>query len=414
MATSSVPQPTVRLLGDGELADAARLVGTSMLGTVTDEIVAAWAKLFQGEPTHGALSSEGELAGVARWFPADLSLDGGAVPAAGVTAVAVASNHRRQGHLTRLMGAQLASIADQEVPIALLVAAEWPIYGRFGYGPAVDACAIEIDTRAAVFVAPRTGSIELVTPAELRPHLQAIHDLRWARTMGAITRSGSVWDRVAGLERWPGDTNDGGKARGALWRDEHGQVRGVVKYVVKDEWVRNRPSGVAHVVLLLGDTPEAERELWRHLCELDWIASIRAGNRSIDDPVRYLVTDGRATVQLDTFDCIWARLLDVPRVLANRRAPLAGCAVLDVIDDLGFASGRWALDVAPDGAEVTATDAPADVRLPVGALSAACLGGRSLTQLHEAGWLDEERPGGVARLDALLRSPTAPWSPTTY
>lgn len=414
MATPSVPQPTVRLLADEELADAARLVGTSMLGTVTDEIVEAWAKFFQGDPTHGALSAEGDLAGVARWFPAELSVDGGSVPAAAVTAVAVASNHRRQGHLTRLMGAQLTSIADQEVPIALLVAAEWPIYGRFGYGPAVDACAIEIDTRAAVFVAPRTGSIELASPAELRPHLEETHDRRWARTMGAITRVGLVWDRVAGLERWPGDTNDGGKSRGALWRDDSGQVQGVVKYVVKEEWVRNRPAGVAHVVLLVGATPEAERELWRHLCEVDWIVSVRAGNRSIDDPVRYLFTDGRAAVQLDTFDCIWARLLDVPRVLSNRRAAIAGRAVVDVVDHLGFASGRWALEIGPDGAEVTATDAAPDVRLPVGALSAACLGGRSLTQLHEAGWLDEEHPGGVARLDALLRSPAAPWSPTTY
>lgn len=414
MASVSGDQPTVRLLTQEELYGAAHLVGTAMLGTTTEEITQRWATIFGDDPTHGALTAKGELAGVARWFREELSLDGGSAPAAAVTAVGVATIHRRQGHLTRLMHAQLQHIADAEVPIALLVAAEWPIYGRFGYGPAIDACAIEIDSRAAVFLAARTGSIELVSEAELRPHLEAVHNLRWERTMGAITRAGIVWDHIAGVERWPNDTSDAGKGRGAIWRDEAGQVQGAVRYTVKEGWTDNRPSGALHVHLLVGATPAAERELWRHLCEVDWTITVKAGDRSIDDPVRFLFTDGRVVVQRDMFDCIWARMLDVPRVLSQRRAPIAGGVVAEVVDPLGHASGRFSIEIGPDGAEVTRTDHAADLRLPIGALSAASLGGRSLTQLQHAGQVDEERAGGVARLDALLRSPIAPWSPTTY
>lgn len=84
------------------------------------------------------------------------------------------------------------------------------------------------------------------------------------------------------------------------------------------------------------------------------------------------------------------------------------------VDPLGHAAGRWQLDLGLDGAEVVTTSATADVTLPASALGAAYLGGTSVRRLHEAGWLDEESAGGVDRLDALLTTPTAPWSPTTY
>ena len=67
------------------------------------------------------------------------------------------------------METQLRAMAERDVAVGLLVAAEWPIYGRFGYGPAIDACGFEIDTRSARFTSDATGSIEVVTPEALRP-----------------------------------------------------------------------------------------------------------------------------------------------------------------------------------------------------------------------------------------------------
>ena len=104
----------------------------------------------------------------------------------------------------------------------------------------------------------------------------------------------------------------------------------------------------------------------------------------------------------------------MPAALGARRADRPAQAVVEVTDDLGLAAGRWHVELAPDGAEVTTTTAAADVVLPVAALGALYLGGRSARRLHEAGWIDEAAPGGIDRLDALLRTPTAPWSPTTY
>lgn len=415
MATDRDDTPGVRLLTTPEdFERGAHLVSETMLGSITPATVAHWAGFWDGDTAHGTLASDGELAGVARWFPTELSLAGPSLPAAGVTAVAVRATHRRQGHLRRLMHAQLESIAAAEVPIALLVAAEWPIYGRFGYGPAVEGCGYEIDATAARFTAPRTGSVEIVTAAELRPHLEAVHDCAWARTLGAVTRDAWIWDRLSGVLPWPHDPPDDGRGRGAIWRDAAGAVQGVVRYTVSETWVRNRPAGRVDVKLLLGATPEAERELWRHLCETDWISTVAAEGRGVDDPLPFWLHDARAAAQIDRFDCIWARVLDVPRVLGARRAPVGGEVVIEVTDDLGFATGRWKLELAPDGAAVEPTTASSDVRMPAAALGATCLGGTSAIRLHHAGWMDEHSPGGVARLDALLRASPAPWSPTTY
>jgi len=407
-------EPTVRTLHDDERLAAAKVVNVGMLGSLVDETNQAWADIIDAKHCIGAFSEEGQLVGLTRDLPTEVSVPGGGqVPAGGVTAVAVLSTHRRRGHLTRLMHAQLQRLADEGTAIATLIAAEWPIYGRFGYGPAVDACKLEVDTTSAAFRQPPTGSIELVTPAELRPHLEAAHEARRARTPGGIRRDPGAWDRLAGLVRWPGQPDDSDKRRGALWRDGDGEVQGAVAYTVDDVWDRNRPAGKADVGMLVG-TPEAERELWRHLCEIDWVRTVSAGNRGVDDPLPYQLVDGRAVTAVDHFDCIWARVLDLPVALGARRSVRAGRAVVEVVDPLGHAGGRWSLELGPDGADVAATAESADVTLPVAALGAAYFGGRSVRRLHEAGWLGEEAPGGVDRLDGLLSTPTAPWSPTTY
>jgi predicted acetyltransferase len=166
--------------------------------------------------------------------------------------------------------------------------------------------------------------------------------------------------------------------------------------------------------MLVGATAEAERELWRHLCDLDWIATVTAEGRPVDEPLRHLLVDGRAAVAFDHWDNIWSRVLDVPAAFGAFRPPTEREATLEVVDPAGYATGRWHLHLGPAGAEVTTTTRSADVRLPVDALGAIHLGGTSPANLRDAGWLDEEQPGGVDRVAALFATPSAPWSPTHY
>jgi predicted acetyltransferase len=406
--------PYVRLLNPDEHLAAAAVVGQGMLASIADEVTKAWTATWKAEECHGAFTADDRLVGVARWFPDEVSVPGTSLAAAGITAVAVLSTHRRQGHLTRLMEAELAHIHAAGVPMATLVAAEWPIYGRFGYGPAMDACAYEVDTTAARFRDAPSGTIELAAPGELRPHLEAVHARRWERTPGSLRRSSDAWDHLAGLTRWPNDSTEPGMLRGALWRDAGGTVRGAVSYKVSDTWVRNRPAGKVETVMLVGETPEAERELWRHLCSIDWATTVVGGLRAVDDPLPLFLTDGRAAAQLECSDAIWARILDVPAAFAARRAPVAGRAVLQVDDPLGYAAGRWAVTLGPEAGAAEQTDEQADVRMDAGSLAAVYFGGHSPRRLCDAGWVEELVPGAVDRLATLLATPQAPWSTTSY
>lgn len=405
---------TVRTLARDEHIAASRIVSREMLGSLADDAMAAWAERFVEERTHGAFSPRGELVGVSRWFPTELAMPGGAADAAAVTAVAVQSNHRRQGHLRRLMEAQLRAVAEEGRALAVLIAAEWPIYGRYGYGPATEACRWELDARSARFRDAPEGAIELVPPDRLRAEAEAVFRARWARTPGAITRDADWWDRAAGLAVWPGRKTDLSMVRTALWRDPGGEVAGAVVYEVAEQWTRNRPDGRADVSLLVGRTPVAERELWRHLCDIDWISTVAAGGRGIDDPLPLWLHDARSATQLDRSDHVWARVLDVPGAIGARGSDTAGRCVVEVVDPLGFTSGGWAIELGPDGGRATASEEEPDVTLPASALGAAVLGGTSLVRLHEAGWCDEGRAGGVKRVDALLRTAVAPWCPTDF
>lgn len=398
---------TVRILTDDEHEQATRLVGIQMLGPVTAATNEGWAQLFrgQGNIVHGSFAGS-DLVGVAAWFPTELSLPGEPIPSAGVTAVSVWSTHRRQGHLRALMEAQLRDAADAGNPTAILTASEFPIYSRFGYGFATQWCDVHFATPSAFRDAP-TGTVTIVDPADLVQPLEAMYEARRARTPGGLRRVTEFWEHEAGTRSYPGHDRNLGKRRGALWHDDAGHLQGAMAFSIEERWTHHRPDGTAEVDHLYGATPEAERELWRHLTTVDWIRSAKVTGRAVDDPITFWLVDGRAAAFLDPTDCVWLRILDLPTTFAARRAPVAGRAVLEVVDGLGYANGRWAVELGPDGGSATPTSDAADVTLDVATLGSAFLGGHTLARLAAAGLVEDH--GGLARASALLQTPTAPW-----
>src|SRR5579875_1567174 len=65
-------------------------------------------------------------------------LDGAAelLSADALTSVTVAGTHRRRGLLTGMLEQSLRAARERGDAVSILIAAEWPIYGRFGYAPA--------------------------------------------------------------------------------------------------------------------------------------------------------------------------------------------------------------------------------------------------------------------------------------
>ncbi|MGH9214405.1 MAG: GNAT family N-acetyltransferase [Acidimicrobiales bacterium] len=411
-------EPTVRPIHDDELADFVAIARVALQGDPpTAEQVESRRKAWNLDRCLAAFDAAGRQCGSARAFASELTVPGGVVAAAGVSTVGVLPTHRRQGHLNRLMHAQLAEVAERGEPVAVLVAAEYPIYGRFGYGPATEAVGIHLDAPGPDgWVDAPIGTVELIDNGTFHAETLALYDRARVGVPGHIVYESEYWNVVLGISRWmPGDDQERrNNAHKVLWRDREGRVQGTAMYSVNDHWVNNRPHGELTVELLVATDDEAYRELVRFLAAVDWVAAVRLGLRPIDDPLPLLLHDGRRATLVDRSDHIWARVLDVPAALASRRYGTAGRLVLEVDDPIGFARGRFALDGGPDGATCAPTAEAPDLVVPAKALGAAYLGGQSWGRLAAAGWVDEARAGALARASAMFTTAPAPWCAMTF
>jgi predicted acetyltransferase len=345
-------------------------------------------------------------------FPTSLTLPGGrVVPAGAVTAVTCQPTHRRQGLLTRMITGDLAASRERGEVADVLIAAEWPIYGRFGYGPATMSTSFELDATAR-FTQPGAGSVEFVDNATFRVEAPAIYERVRLDRAGMIGRNELRWDTLADVRRRPEDKPWGGFR--VLCRDDDGVAQAWASYKVESTWTGGRPSGVAEVADFCGANPAAEARLWRFLTELDLIATVKAVDRPIDDPLPWLLADARAARSGGVRDFLWVRPLDVAALLSGRRYTTSGRVVLEIVDDQELSAGRFELDASPSGASCEATSRAVDLTVSVRALGAACLGGVRLSTLHAAGWLDEHSQGSVAVADGLLAWQVAPWCNTWF
>jgi predicted acetyltransferase len=362
--------------------------------------------------TWGAFDGD-RVVGTLRSFRTPLTVPGPAVvDAAALTNVAVAPTHRRRGLLREMITNDLRSSAERGEPVGILIASEYPIYGRFGYGAAVDAATYTVDATTTRFRDPGVGDVELVGPATLRREAPPVYERFRAAQPGSIGRTALWWDRTLRQIEVPGPPPD--KGFQALYRSPDGEAEGYVRYGAKQEWDQMRPKATLTISELVATTPAAYHRLWRYCCEVDLITTVHAGDRSIHEPLHWLLGDGRAIRQTSRYDFIWVRVLHVGAALAARRYLVEGELVIEVVDPLGIAGGRFALAGGPAGASCTPSDASAELTLPVDALGSVYLGGVSMRALADAGRVDEHRPGALARADAMFRSALTPWCSTWF
>ncbi|MFB7127787.1 GNAT family N-acetyltransferase [Kitasatospora sp. NPDC056273] len=355
-----------------------------------------------------------------RSFDTELTVPGGAVvPADAITNVAVTATHRRRGLLSAMMRRDLAAAAERGSAVAILAAAEYNIYGRFGFGPATQGAGWNIElrrTRGLREGLPGVpgGRTDFVTMAELRELGADLHE-RWRRTQpGAIERDALWWERTSGEVRAPGDEFK--EPFAAVHRDAAGEVTGLVLYRIANKWDGAYPDcklTVSEFIAL--DLPTAV-ELWRLVLSVDWVSRVEVPKLAPDDPLPLLLQDPRAaTPHEDNGDLVWLRVLDVEAAFGARSYGAPGRVVLEVDDRLGYASGRWALETAEDGTGrcVRTTD-DADLALGASELGSLYLGAETASRLAAAALLTELRPGAAAAADLLLRTPLRAWTPTEF
>lgn len=408
---------------------------------ITDDELVPWLEAvsvgFLDRPDHQAIATEvrthwdlirvwgafdgTRIAGTFRTWATRLTVPGGAqIPGSAVTGVAVLPTHRRRGVLSSMAAAEAQAARDRGEVVALLYASEYPIYQRFGYGPATTAATWTLDARSATFhpaIAPG-GSIELVATDDAgRDAAIAVFDA-WR-----ACQAGEIWRRPI---MWSTDFGAGG-AFGSPWkgflvvhRDGAGAVDGYARYHVDGKWEERQPRGKLVLDELHALTDDAYAGLWQFLASIDWISRIEAEKRHVGERLPWLLANARAAVISEVGDGMWVKLLDIPRALEARTYERTAALVLEVIvrdggeDDVAADRIRVALDASPAGVRARTSSAEPDLTIDGAALGAAYLGGTRLRNAVLARGVDEHRTGALAEADALFATDPGPWTSTFF
>jgi predicted acetyltransferase len=374
-------------------------------------------KLFEPliELDRALVAYDGErLVGTAGIFSMQVTVPGGELPMAGVTMVGVHPTHRRRGVLREMMQQQLEAIHHRGEPLAGLWASEGAIYQRFGYGIGAMAARFEIDRVRTAFRETRdpVGSLRLVSADEGAGIFPEVFAQVRPQRAGSFARVDAWWPSEFFHD--PEHQRDGGSPASYVVHETRGRPTGYARYRLFPGWEERGPKSTLEVHEAIAATPDATRELWRYLFDVDLVATIRGRNLPVDHPLLLLLAEPRR-LGWAIGDGLWLRLVDVTAALEARQWAADGTLVLEIRDEVcPWNAGRWQL-VAEDGhGRVTASAAAPDLILHVRDLGAAYLGAIGVTAMVAAGRVDEETAGAADRADAMLRVPLAPWCPAGF
>jgi predicted acetyltransferase len=332
-----------------------------------------------------------------------------------LTAVTVAATHRRRGLLTRMLSASLPAAKERGDALSILIAAEWPIYGRYGYAPATVEVGYDYHPRrSGARVEPvQAGRVRQVEPDELGEIAPALYDLARRQHPGQVDRPDQWWNRRLGINGHPSPA-----AEKYNWfvHDGADGPDGLLAWKVKRDFDLAGPLGALKVPEFVATNDEAYLDLWAYLGGIDVVDEITLSARPLDEPIRWRLQDGRALVLRDHVDFLWVRLLDVAAALSARRYAVPGRVVLDVVDDDigGYGAGRYALDAGTGAAACAPTSEAADLRISQRALASIYLGGHRLRERAVVGDFEELTPGAVDRVDLMFSTPVRAWNATGF
>jgi predicted acetyltransferase len=380
----------------------------------TEADIRDWERLSERDRLHAAYDGE-RVVGGAGAFTFKLTVPGGTVGAAGVTAVAVAPTHRRRGLLRELMRQQIDDVRARGEPVAILWASEGSIYQRFGYGLATLSARFEIERARTTYRYPvdAAGQIRYVDAEEASRLFPPVYDALRAEWPGFFDRTPAWWEiEVLGdPERHRGGA---GPKFYAVYEAD-GRPEGYLIYRVRHEWDFRGSKSILEVRELIPTSFRAMRDLWRFVFDVDLMHTIRAERLQSDHPLLLMLAEPRR-LGLTLSDALWLRLVDLPAALSSRSFHGEGAVVFDVRDEFcPWNAGRLRLEVGGGRGEARSDGRKeADIAVDVTDLAAAYLGAFTFRDLLDAGRISEQKPGAVGRADALFQVDRRPWCPQVF
>jgi len=401
----------LRTVHDEELGDFLRAVSTGFGRTVPDEGDEYPAHLLTADRALAARDDH-TIVATAASYSFRLTVPGGAqVPMAAVCMVTVQPTHRRRGVLRRMMDEQLDDVARRREPLATLTASEASIYERFGYGTATFTIQWELASEYATVRpgADAAGRVRLVEGNAAAEVAQALYERVAPTRVGEVERPAEWWSRIF----TPGPR--GPRFFTAVHDGPDGRPRAFARYTLDTKWPDGVPGSTLRVIELQAIDADAEAALWTYLFGIDLVATVTAGDRPVDDPVRWRLPDARRLRVRQLRDHLWVRIVDVAAALTARTYGADDALVVELADGFRPANnGRWLIEGGHAGATCERTDRAADLTLAAPELGAIYLGGVAVSTLAAAGRVRELTTGAVQRADRFFLVHPSPWCTTHF
>lgn len=400
---------TIRPVSDDEYTTWARTTETAFFSEVSEHRLAQWRRLTDLDRSLGVFDGD-RIVGGSLLFRLSLTVPGGELPMGGLTAVGILPTHRRRGLLSALMQRHFDDLREWGEPLSGLYAAEYPIYGRFGYGSAAPEMYWTIASGDTAFhpgVAVETG-VELVDAEEALRTFPAIFDAVRA------TRPGMPNNTPAGWQNWAEDPKDDRDGYGPKYFARLGDRGYAVYRATTGDWANGLPRGTMKILEHIAVDAVAAATLWRFVFDHDLIETFKVIQRPTDDLLPLFLANPRGLTGWQ-YDGMWLRPLDIAASLGGRTYATGGGLTIGVVDQrMPDNSGSWALEGGPDGAQCRRTDDEPDLRVDVGDLGGAYLGSLKFARLVRAGRAEELTAGSAARADLMFATDPAPWCPREF
>ena len=338
------------------------------------------------------------------------------VEADALTGVTVAATHRRRGLLSRMIAQSLQYAKDAGDPFSVLIAAEWPIYGRYGYAPAAWAAHYTYSPRQ-----PRRGrhtadggrrapGRTCRTRCRLRPLSSTGLGAFGPGRSTAATAGGTGGWRNRRSNRCPARRRTGSSTRApARWTAcSPGNPAATSTWTARSARSASTSSSLR--------TTRRTATCGRTCRAWTWSARSNCAAPPVDEPVRWLLAEAARCARPTAATSLWLRLLDVPAALSARGYACAGDVVLEVVDDDPAGTPPAVTGWPPTSTARHARRPP--IRPTWSCRSARSrplyLGGTSLRSVASPAASRSGRRARCARIDAMFATALLPWNATGF
>ncbi len=334
---------------------------------------------------------------------------GSGMPMGAVTGVTVSPTHRRRGILTEMMRRLLRNEHERGIPLAGLMASESIIYGRFGFGNAVQHQEASIATRHSAFkpMPEPPGKIRFTSYDDIKKVAPKVWDRAMNSHPGMVQRLPTEWNQYA---------NHRDPKPFFIVYEEGERALGYSKYQVRfDEDADGDgilPVHKLQVNDLIAVVPRAETALWRFVLDVDLMSVVAHGKHPMPSRLFWMLADPRR-LSLNPYDALWLRILDPAAALGSRGYSVAGSINIRVMDDFcPWVDGIYRLEADGDSyaaCKRLGSNAAYDLIMPAASLATVYMGAHSLRTLHSAGRVAEQTSGTVELADNMFTTSEEPY-----